>query len=117
MNERNKAFQERLENFVVSVIGLSSKLPRNQANYQIFSQLIDSAASIGANYQEGCEAESSKDFVHKLMISKKENRETSYWLRILIRINPTHADKIETYLKESEELTKIFSSIISKFKS
>jgi len=116
VTERNEALQIRIEALVVSVIHLTGTLPKTLPNQRINQQLIDSVASIGANYQEACEGESAKDFVHKMMIAKKECRETEYWLRILSRINSTAiTDKIQPLQNETKELIKIFSSIISKF--
>src|SRR3954469_16759854 len=48
----------------------------------LVSQLVCSGTSIGANYCEAEDAESKKDFRHKIGISRKEAGETKYWLRI-----------------------------------
>lgn len=117
MTERNRLLQERIENFAVNGIGLTKVLSQTLSNRQIFSQFIDSITSVGANYHEACEAESAKDFVHKLKISRKENEETGYWLRILKRTNPEFSKNISVLEQESLELNKIFSSIINKFKT
>lgn len=42
---------------------------------------------MGANYCEANEAESKKDFIHKVGICKKETKETKHWLRLLARAN------------------------------
>lgn len=115
--ERNKELQKRIEDFVVTCLSLASKLAPTVVNQQILRQLIDAVSSIGANYEEACEAESARDFVHKIMIAKKECRETLYWLRILYRLNPSLKDELETSGKEAGELLKIFSSIVAKFKN
>ncbi len=72
---------------------------------------------MGANYREACEAESSKDFVHKIRVVLKEARETKYWLKLLLKNNPQLSDEIIKLGKECAELIKIFSSIVSKFKN
>ena len=72
---------------------------------------------MGANYQEACEAESSKDFVHKTKIVKKELRETKYWLRLLCKQNKEFMEEITCLGNESTELLKIFSAIVYKFKN
>ncbi len=71
---------------------------------------------MGANYREACEAESSKDFVHKIRVVLKEARETKYWLKLLLENNPALSEEIIKLGKECVELIKIFSSIVSKFK-
>lgn len=107
--ERTFSFSE---NLIKSVI----KLPNNSVNLILRKQVIRSGTSIGANYREACEAESSKDFVHKLRISKKESRETEYWLELMLRTNPNSINILQNLINESKEFTKIFSTIINKFK-
>jgi four helix bundle protein len=48
-------------------------------------QILRSGTAIGALITEAQNAESKKDFVHKLGISQKERSETIYWLHILLR--------------------------------
>ena len=48
--------------------------------YVIAKQLLRSGTSIGANIHEAQNAESKRDFIHKLKISAKELDETKYWL-------------------------------------
>ena len=107
---------ERTLKFSENLILLINKLPKTYANLIIFHQVIRSGTSIGANYREACEAESAKDFIHKLRISKKESKETSYWLELLIRTNPEFKIELEELLNEVSEFIKIFSSVSSKFK-
>lgn len=107
---------ERTLNFSESLILLINKLPKTSANLIIFHQVIRSGTSIGANYREACEAESAKDFVHKISISKKEAKETLYWLELLIRTNPKFNNQIGKLLIETGEFVKIFSAICRKFK-
>ena len=46
------------------------------------SQLFRSATSIGANVREAQNAESKRDFIHKMKIAAKEADETEYWLHL-----------------------------------
>ncbi|MHC5862183.1 four helix bundle protein [Nostoc sp.] len=46
-------------------------------------QLLRSGTAIGANVREAQSAQSDKDFLSKLEIALKEERETDYWLDIL----------------------------------
>ncbi|MCX6704676.1 MAG: four helix bundle protein [Candidatus Woesebacteria bacterium] len=99
-----------------NLILLINKLPKTSANLVIFHQTIRSGTSIGANYHEACEAESAKDFVHKIRISKKEAKETCYWLVLLLKTNPKFKKELEGLSDEVSEFIKIFSKISSKFK-
>lgn len=116
MTERNKQLQQRIEKHVTNCIKFVNRLPFSTSNKPISTQLIRSVTSIGANYEEACEAESAKDFVHKIKISKKEAKETLYWLRIVANTNNGLASEIALLTQETDEFVKIFSSIVSKFK-
>ncbi len=114
--ELQKKLLERTFNFSERLIKTVVKLPNNSVNLILRKQVIRSGTSIGANYREACEAESSKDFVHKIRISKKESRETEYWLELILRTNSSSINILQDLVSESIEFTKIFSSIINKFK-
>ncbi len=75
--------QERLYNFALEVIKLVRALPGEMVLQEIGKQLLRSATSIAANYEEAKGAFSKEDFVFKIGISFKEGRETILWLRLL----------------------------------
>lgn len=106
----------RTFNFSESLILLTNRLPKTAANLVIVKQITRSGTSIGANYREACEAESAKDFIHKLRISKKEAQETSYWLNLLIQTNSGLRERLIKLNIEVIEFIKIFAKISSKFK-
>jgi len=107
---------DRLLNFGIHVILLLRKLPNNLEYRTIKFQLIKSATSSGANYEEAQGGSSRKDFKNKVLISLKEMRESNYWLRIIRGINENVElnTEIETMEKESAELKNILGSIASK---
>lgn len=111
--------EERTAVFAEKVIGLCRTMKSDAVNQRIISQLVGSVGSIGANYCEAVEAESKKDFIHKISISKKETKETKHWLRLIAAANPEKKVDINTFQKEAHELLLIFSKIIrsSKLKS
>jgi len=88
-------------------------LPRNRINDELISQIVSSGTSIGANYMEADAAESKKDFRHKIAICKKESKETKHWLRMIAKANPNKRDECKILWGEAQELTLIFSSILS----
>jgi len=83
-------------------------------NKRLVDQLLRSATSIGANYREANECDTKKDFKNKIRISKKEARETIYWLELLIDANLNNKDEIFKLLDESKQLMKILASIYLK---
>lgn len=115
--KENERLLERLVKFAESIIDLCKRLPRNNINNSLVSQLIDCSSSMGANYSEACEAESRRDFIHKIKIVLKEIKETVYFLKLILKANPEFAVEIAKNQREADELLKIFSSIASKFRS
>lgn len=110
--------EERTMEFAIAVRKYVKTLERNIGNYEDSKQVIRSSGSIGANYIEANEALGEKDRLMKLRISRKEAKETFYWLTLIKNSNDLHNDSQILYLvKESSELLKIFSSIIEKLKS
>ena len=88
-NNKNKYdLEERTAKFAEDIIDLMRKIPKDLVNQRLVPQLVGSGGSLGANYCEANEAESRKDFQHKIGICKKETKETKHWLRLLARANP-----------------------------
>ena len=110
--KNNYDLEERLARFAEGVIDLAKKLPRNEINLRLTPQAVSSSGSGGANYCEACEAESRKDWRHKLGIVKKELREAKHWLRLIARANDKQADESRALWKEAHELLLIFSKIL-----
>lgn len=78
-------------------------------------QLIKSSGSVGANYIEANESLGKKDFLMRIRISRKETKESAYWLRLLLETNKfddTH--ELRRLYNEAIELKKIFSATIEK---
>jgi four helix bundle protein len=96
------------------VISFCKKLPKSIIEGEIAKQLVRAATSVGANYIEANEALGKKDFLMRIRICRKEAKESGYWLKLLEVINPELQQEQEILLKESSELTKIFSSILTK---
>jgi four helix bundle protein len=70
---------------------------------------------VGANIEEADGAFTRPDFRNKMVIARKEARETNYWLRLISE--KYKSDILSKDIQESHELIKICSSIISKIKS
>jgi four helix bundle protein len=104
--------EERTAVFAEEIIDLVRSIKIDAINSRIITQIVGSSGSIGANYCEATEAESRKDFIHKMGISKKEIKETKHWLRLLARSNPEKKDEIQKLWLEVQELLLIFSKSI-----
>lgn len=115
-NKKKYDLEERTARLAEKIIMLVKKIKTTPVNKRIISQLVGSGGSIGANYCEANEAESKKDFIHKISIAKKEIKETKHWLRLLAKSNPEHKLNIRKLWQETQELLLIFSKIISSCK-
>jgi four helix bundle protein len=110
--KRNNNITDRLLDFTVRIISLVNGLPKTLVGYHIGNQLLRAGTSPGANYEEACGAESKADFVHKLGIVLKELKETRFWLRIISRTKTIEPKRIDSLIKESEELCAIIAQSI-----
>ena len=108
--------EERTYNFAKDIRLWIKKLPKNLINVEDIKQLLKSSGSVGANYIEANEALSKKDFIMRMRISRKESKETTYWIRLILDTSlDSELDKEgDRLLNESIQLTKICSSIIEK---
>jgi four helix bundle protein len=112
-NDKKYDLEERTAVFGEDIIGLAKALPKDIVNLELIKQIVRSGTSVGANYMEADGAESKKDFRHKIAICKKECKETKHWLRMIVKANPGRKDDCKVLWKEAQELTLIFSSILS----
>lgn len=117
-NNNNKyPLEERTAVFAENTIDFLRTIKQDNISSPIINQLIRSSTSIGANYCEANGASSKKDFQNKIFICKKECHETKYWLRLLARSNNELNDKCQVLWKEAQELTMIFTKILSSLKN
>ena len=108
LEERTAAFSERVIDFALTV-------KRNPIVSPLLTQLVRSATSVGANYCEADDAESKKDFRHKIGLCRKEARETKYWFRMIARAAPTSKEAARPLWQEANELHLIFCKIRRSF--
>lgn len=86
----------------IRVVNCSKHLQANHNEFVLSKQLLRSGTAIGALVREAVQAESKKDFVHKMNIALKEASETEYWIELLNKTD---------YLEE-----KVFASLLSDLK-
>ena len=91
------------------------ELPRTTGNFEDAKQLVRSSGSVGANYIEANECLGNKDLLFHLRISRKEAKESCFWLRLLdLDTKPCLEPERTQLLKEANELMRIFAAIIRK---
>ncbi|MFK5957625.1 MAG: four helix bundle protein [Lutibacter sp.] len=99
--------------FAVEIINYSETLNKNQ-KYVISKQILQSGTSIGANVKESQNAESNRDFIHKLKIALKEADELEYWLFICNEIKSY--ENTDYLIEKLTTIRKILNKIISSSK-
>lgn len=105
LKERTAKFGEEILQFVKTVSS-------NTITRPLISQLVRSATSIGANYREADNAESKKDFIHKISICRKEADETRHWLRMIATAVSEKKEQVQKHATEAKELHLIFNAIV-----
>jgi four helix bundle protein len=75
--------EERTKKLAIEVRNFIKILPKTISNLEDAKQLVRSSGSIGANYIEANESLSRKDFAMRIKISRKEAKESMYWLNII----------------------------------
>lgn len=106
--------EERTAKFGEDIIKFCRDLPKNEITRLIIFQLVGCGTSVGANYCEADDAESRKDFKHKIGICKKESHEAKHFLRMAAIAVPEMKDRARILWKEARELNLIFNSIYKK---
>jgi len=107
-NSKQYDLEERTFDFAKACREFVWTLPKNISNNEHGKQLVRSSGSVAANYIEANESLSKKDFVMRIKICRKEAKESRLWLRL--------CGAQDAMIRESEELTKIFGSILEKSK-
>ncbi len=108
LEERCLAFAKRVNAYVRSLL-------KNIPGIENGKQLVRSAGSIGANYIEANESLSRKDFAMRIKISRKEARESEFWLELTEPLKEFEQERFYL-LQEALELRKIFGAILEKTK-
>jgi len=102
---------ERVAQFGERIIRFVKKVPRGvnyPENNRLVDQLVGAGTSIGANYSEADDAVSGKDFKNKIGISRKESKETMFFLRMLAASEESLAEEARELWREAKELNLIF---------
>jgi len=109
--------EERTFQFAKAVRLFVKTLPKTITNIEDAKQIVKASGSVGSNYREANESLSKKDFLMRMKISRKEAKESAYWLRLIHETNNlNNTSDAQNLIQEANELKKIFSSIIEKSK-
>jgi len=114
-NSKQYDLEDRTIKFAKNVRSFVKKLRKTIGNIEDGKQLIRASGSVGANYIEANESLSKKDFIMRIKISRKEAKESRYWLRLIDTNDDQEMGKDRNALiKEATELMNIFGAILRK---
>ena len=100
-------------NFALAIIDFTEQI-KSLKRFSLADQLFRSGTSIGANVREAQNAESQKDFIHKMKIAAKEADETQYWLELCQESD--HLPSNPQLIKDIQSIIKVLSKIIASTK-
>jgi four helix bundle protein len=102
--------------FAIRIVKLYKYLIENKREFVLSKQLLRRGTAVGALVREAQNAESSKDFIHKLAIAQKECDETIYWLELLKETDYINQVEFEGLQLSANELLKMIRSSILTIK-
>jgi four helix bundle protein len=106
---------DRVFQFACRVVDLFDLLyAKGGAARAIGYQLLDAGTSIGSNYEEASAGQTKADFIAKLAISRKESRESLFWLRLIAAKRLLDPTVVADDISEARQLTAILRAIIVK---
>jgi four helix bundle protein len=104
--------------FGCRVMQLSEKMwDRGPAARHIASELMRCGPSVGANAEEAQDGQTKPDFIAKMAISRKESRESRYWLRVAVRLEKVKKEEVAWELNEATELRAMIVAAIKTAQS
>ena len=113
LNNKRYDLEDRTFKFAKRAMIYVNNLPRTITNIEIGRQLSRAAGSVGANYIEANESLGKKDFALRIKTSRKEAKESRYWVE-LSQPKDELADEKRFLGKEATELMNIFGAILKK---
>lgn len=112
MSEKKSIIKDKSFAFAIRVVQIYKYLSETKKEYTLSKQLLRSGTAIGALTREAQNAESKKDFIHKLAIAQKECDETIYWLELLKETNYINKKEFGSLNENAVELLKMIRSAI-----
>jgi four helix bundle protein len=104
--------EERTARFGEAVIRFAKRVPITPVTSPLITQLVKAGTSVGANYGEANDAESKRDFRHKIGICRKESKESKHWMRMISAAVPELVEEARVLWQEAKELNLIFGAIM-----
>ena len=108
--------RSRTKKFALRVVKVYRSLPRTPDAQVMGRQLLRCGTSVAANYRASCRARSKAEFASRVGIVVEEADESGFWLEMLVEADIVKAPLLEDLLRESKELTAIFTATVRSVK-
>ncbi len=115
--KKKSILSEKSFAFAIRIVNLYKFPVEKNKEFVLSKQILRSGTSIGANIREAYNAESKKDFIHKISVAQKECDETIYWLELLHKTEYLSVDLFISISNDAIELLKMIRSTIITSKS
>ncbi|MFA5742400.1 MAG: four helix bundle protein [Candidatus Paceibacterota bacterium] len=115
LNPKNE-LKFRRYRFSIDIINASKDFPKERTFDIIAKQLLRSSTSIGANIVEVKSSSSRRDFIKFYEIALKSANETKYWLGLLRDGLNFDGEKINIFLAEDDEISKMIAASLITLK-
>ena len=110
-------FWKTAQEATIAVINLCRRLPRERVADILSSQVIRSAASVGANIAEGFGRYKGKEYQRFLQIALGSANETDYWLVLLKDTYPVFSKEIDIIIQKNMETIKMLAKSLHTLRS
>lgn len=107
--------RDRTKKYASTVIRLYVGLPKEREEVRVLGrQLLRSGTSVAAHVREASRARSDDEFCSKVNGLLQEADESNLWLELLRDDCGIQGSEMEELLRETNELTAIFVTIVSR---
>jgi len=110
--EKIANFQKRTFDYALRIVRLVESLPKSETSSILGKQLLRSGTSVGANSRAARRSRSRAEFISKLGIVEEEADESIFWIELLTAAGKIPGEKVESLLKETDEILAITVSSI-----
>ena len=111
----SKQLEDRFERFALDVRDFCKEIKWDIINIQYIRQVVRLSSSIAANYIEASDDLGKQDEKMKIKISRREAKETIYWLGLVLLYGDKNLEfKQSKLIDEGNQIRKILSAILIK---
>jgi len=110
--DKTADFQRRTFDYALRIVRLVESLPKCETSSILGKQLLRSGTSVGANSRAARRSRSRAEFISKLGIVEEEADECIFWIELLAASGKISTKKVESLLKETDEILAIAVSSI-----